>query len=77
MLYMIDGKYYMLRNREYVKVDIKFDNNELSIKPDRNSVIEDNNVKAKKVLIDNIVKDMKNGKSSLSREPENRSKYDR
>lgn len=78
MLYVINGKYYMLRNREYVKVDLKLDDNELSIKPDRTDVIEKNNdIKVKKVLIDDIVRELKNGKSSLSRDSENRNKYDR
>lgn len=78
MLYVINGKYYMLRNREYVKVDLKLDDNELSIKPDRTDVIEKNNdIKVKKVLIDDIIRELKNGKSSLSRDSENRNKYDR
>ena len=47
MLYKINGEYYMLRNREYIKVDIKLEDNNLIIKPDRTNVIEDNgNIKA-------------------------------
>lgn len=73
MLYVIDGKYYMLRNREYVKVDTELKGNELSIKPDRNNVIEANDsVKAKGVLIDEVIKKMK---TSLSDNSKN--KYDR
>jgi len=67
MLYRINNKYYMLRNREYVKVDLKLDNNELSIKPDRNNVIEANeNIKVENVLIDDIIKELKKESSSLS-----------
>lgn len=72
MLYVIDGKYYMLRNREYVKVDTELKGNELSIKPDRNSVIEANeSVKARGVLIDDIIKEYKKNLS------DNKNKYDR
>ena len=67
MLYRINNKYYMLRNREYVKVDLKLDNNELSIKPDRNNVIEANeNIKVENVLIDDVIKELKKESSSLS-----------
>lgn len=73
MLYVIDGKYYMLRNREYVKVDTELKGNELSIKPDRQNVIEANDsVKAKGVLIDEIIKKMKTSLSDVSK-----NKYDR
>lgn len=73
MLYLIDGKYYMLRNREYVKVDTELKGNELSIKPDRQNVIEANDsVKAKGVLIDEIIKKMKTSLSDVSK-----NKYDR
>ena len=73
MLYLIDGKYYMLRNREYVKVDTELKGNELSIKPDRQNVIEANDsVKAKGVLIDEIIKKMKTSLSDASK-----NKYDR
>lgn len=75
MLYLINNDYYMFRNREYVKVDIELKNNELSIKPNRKEVIEANdNVKAKGVLIDKIIKDLKSKESSPSYE---RSKFDR
>jgi len=73
MLYVIDGKYYMLRNREYVKVDTELKGNELSIKPDRKNVIEANeSVKARGVLIDDIIKEKKTNLSDNSR-----NKYDR
>jgi len=73
MLYVIDGKYYMLRNREYVKVDTELKGNELSIKPDRKSVIEANeSVKARGVLIDDIIKEKRTTLSDNSR-----NKYDR
>lgn len=73
MLYVIDGKYYMLRNREYVKVDTELKGNELSIKPDRKSVIEANeSIKARGVLIDDIIKEKRTILSDNSR-----NKYDR
>lgn len=77
MLYLINDKYYMLRNREYVKVDVKLQDSELSIKPDRSDVIEVNdNVKAKGVLVDNIIKDLQNRESSHDRDNTRKNKYD-
>lgn len=65
MLYLIDNEYYMLRNREYVKVDIDLKNGELSIKPNRQYVVEANNdVKARGVLIEDIIKSLKNKKAN-------------
>lgn len=77
MLYLINDKYYMLRNREYVKVDVKLRDSELIIKPDRSDVIEVNdNVKAKGVLVDNIIKDLQNKESSHNRDNSRKNKYD-
>lgn len=77
MLYLINDKYYMLRNREYVKVDVKLQDSELIIKPDRSDVIEVNdNVKAKGVLVDNIIKDLQNKESSHNRDNSRKNKYD-
>lgn len=77
MLYKINGEYYMLRNREYIKVDIKLEDNNLIIKPDRTNVIEDNgNIKAKGVLIDTIGEELKKSKQSLDTF-ERKNKYDR
>ena len=77
MLYLINDKYYMLRNREYVKVDVKLQDSELIIKPDRSDVIEVNdNVKAKGVLVDNIIKDLQNKESSHNRDNSHKNKYD-
>lgn len=60
MLYTIDGKYYMLRNREYVHVDLTLANGELSIRPDRKDVIEANEkIKARGVLIDKAIANLK------------------
>jgi hypothetical protein len=76
MLYKINDKYYMLRNREYVEVDIELKDNEFNVKPKRENVIEVNdNVKAKGILIDKIIEDLKkNGKNSDS-DNKPRSKY--
>lgn len=72
MLYLINGKYYMLRNREYVMVETELVNNEFHIKPNRKDVIEANDsVKAKGVLIDDIIKEKKKPL------PKNFNKYDR
>lgn len=74
MLYLIKDNYYMLRNREYVKVDVELKNNELSIKPNRHFVIEaGDNVKAKGILIDDLIKDLKRKDSSTF----GRNKFDR
>ena len=77
MLYLINDKYYMLRNREYVRVGVELRSGELSIKPDRSDVIEINdNVKAKGVLVDNIIKDLQNKESSHNRDNSRKNKYD-
>lgn len=60
MLYIINGKYYMLRNREYVAVDVKLADNELVIKPDRENVIErTDDLKVRNILIDDVIKKLK------------------
>ncbi len=60
MLYIINGKYYMLRNREYVAVNVKLTDNELSITPDRKDVIEyTKNLKVRHILIDDVIKKLK------------------
>ena len=60
MLYIINGKYYMLRNREYVAVNVKLTDNELVIKPDRENVIErTNDLKVRNILIDDVIKKLK------------------
>lgn len=60
MLYLKDDKYYMLRNREYVKVSVELSNGELSIKPDRSDVIEANdNVKVKSIKIEDVIEKLK------------------
>lgn len=65
MLYLIDGKYYMLRNREYVLVDVELTGNEFSIKPNRDNVIEmDDKVKAKPVLMEEVIKKKKASSNS-------------
>lgn len=78
MLYLINDKYYMLRNREYVKVDVELRNGELSIKPDRSDVIErDDNVKAEGVLTDKIIEKLKRRDYSRSiSDNTRRNKYD-
>lgn len=76
MLYLIDNKYYMLRNREYVKVDVELLDGELSIKPNRSDVIEVNDgVKAKSVLIDKIIEDLKYRSSYTDPNDKPRKKY--
>jgi len=59
MLYLIKDNYYMLRNREYVRVDVELKEGQLIIKPDRRYVIENNdNVHVKGIMIDDIVKEL-------------------
>lgn len=67
MLYLIDNKYYMFRNREYVRVDVELKNNELNIKPNRKEVIEANdNVKFKSISIDKVIEKLKDKESRNS-----------
>ena len=78
MLYKINNKYYMLRNREYVEVDIELKDNEFNIKPKRENVIEvSDNVKAKGVLIDKIIEELKKNNKPSNSDSDNkpRSKY--
>ena len=68
MLYLIDNEYYMLRNREYVLVDVKLNNNELVITPNRSKVIEANGDRSfNGVLIDDIIKKLQNKTNSEKR----------
>lgn len=77
MLYKINGKYYMLRNREYVEVDVKLENNELNIKPKRENVIENNNIVTKGILIEQIIKDLsKNKEHNDNSDTKSKKKYD-
>ena len=75
MLYIIDGRYYMLRNREYVSVDVKLSDNAIDIKPNRDSVIEPTNeIKVKGISIDDVIKKIK--KQEFQKEvPESKKKY--
>lgn len=60
MLYLINGKYYMLRNREYVNVATELKDNELSIKPNRKDTIEANkDLKPRGILIDDVIKKLR------------------
>ena len=79
MLYQKDGKYYMLRNREYIEVEVTLKDNELNIKPSKNrNVIEnDGNVKIKGVLIDEVIKELQKPKSSFNNNSESKSKFRR
>jgi len=75
MLYLINNNYYMLRNREYVKVNVELKSGELSIKPDRNDTIEANDsINARGVLIEDVIKEMQKKPKSTSYE---RNKFDR
>lgn len=78
MLYLKDDKYYMLRNREYVKVDVELSNGELSIKPDRSDVIEANdNVKVKSIKIEDVINTLKNKDNGYNTQGDTRrKKYD-
>ena len=46
MLYIINNKYYMYRDRKYIEVDVELSNKEINITPKKSSVIEDNNISA-------------------------------
>ena len=79
MLYQKDGKYYMLRNREYIEVEVTLKDNELNIKPSKNrDVIEKNdNIKIKGVLIDEVIKELQKPKSSFNTNSDSKSKFRR
>ena len=79
MLYQINGKYYMLRNREYIEVDVSLKDNELNIKPskDRNILENNNKNNVKGILIDDIIKQLQKPKSSFNTNSDNKSKFRR
>lgn len=77
MLYIINNKYYMYRDRKYIEVDVKLSNKEINITPKKSSIIEDNNIKAKTISIDDLIKKLSIEKRSLSTNSENRHRYDR
>ena len=76
MLYIINNKYYMYRDRKYIEVDVKLSNKEINITPKKSSVIEDNNIKAKAISIDDVIKKLSK-ENSLSSNSESRRRYDR
>lgn len=76
MLYIINNKYYMYRDRKYIEVDVKLSNKEINITPKKSSVIEDNNIKAKAISIDDVIKKLSK-ENLLSSNSENRRRYDR
>lgn len=76
MLFKIGDKYYMLRNREYVEVDIELKDNELNITPKRENVIEvNNNIKARGISIEKMIEDLKNKDKPSDSANKTRSKY--
>lgn len=76
MLYIINNKYYMYRDRKYIEVDVELSNKEINITPKKSSVIEDNNIKAKAISIDDVIKKLSK-ENLLSSNSENRRRYDR
>lgn len=76
MLYIINNKYYMYRDRKYIEVDVKLSNKEINITPKKSSVIEDNNINAKAISIDDVIKKLSK-ENSLSSNSESRRRYDR
>lgn len=76
MLYIINNKYYMYRDRKYIEVDVKLSNKEINITPKKDSVIEDNDIKAKAISIDDVIKKLSK-ENSLSSNSESRRRYDR
>lgn len=76
MLYIINNKYYMYRDRKYIEVDVELSNKEINITPKKSSVIEDNNIKAKAISIDDVIKKLSK-ENSLSGNSESRRRYDR
>lgn len=76
MLYIINNKYYMYRDRKYIEVDVELSNKEINITPKKSSVIEDNNINAKAISIDDVIKKLSK-ENSLSSNSESRRRYDR
>lgn len=76
MLYIINNKYYMYRDRKYIEVDVELSNKEINITPKKDSVIEDNDIKAKAISIDDVIKKLSK-ENSLSSNSESRRRYDR
>ena len=76
MLYIINNKYYMYRDRKYIEVDVELSNKEINITPKKSSVIEDNNIKAKAISIDDVIKKLSK-ENSLSSNSESRRRYNR
>lgn len=76
MLYIINNKYYMYRDRKYIEVDVELSNKEINITPKKDSVIEDNNINAKAISIDDVIKKLSK-ENSLSSNSESRRRYDR
>jgi len=65
----------MLRQREYVRVNVELKDKEFSITPDRKDVIEANdNIDAKGVYIDDVIKALKKKPNSSALD---RDKFDR
>lgn len=59
MIYKIDNDYYIYRDRKYIKIKAELNGEEVSLVPDINTFIEDNNnVDAKAITIDDIKKDL-------------------
>ena len=76
MLYIINNKYYMYRDRKYIEIAVELSNKEINITPKKSSVIEDNNIKAKAISIDDVIKKLSK-ENSLSSNSESRRRYDR
>ena len=66
----------MYRDRKYIEVDVKLSNKEINITPKKDSVIEDNDIKAKAISIDDVIKKLSK-ENSLSSNSESRRRYDR
>ena len=59
MIYKIKDDYYVYRDRKYIKIKAELNCEEVSLVPDINTFIEDNNnVDAKEITIDDIKKDL-------------------
>lgn len=76
MLYIINNKYYIHRDRKYVEVDVSLIGNELNITPKKDSVIEDNDIQSNTILIDDLIDKLVKERDSFSRS-ENKHRYDR
>ena len=77
MIYKINDDYYIYRDRKYIKITAKLENEEVSLVPDMNTFIEDNNVSVKEISINDIQKELQEKNKKKDDKDTIRNKYSR